>query len=675
MKMKNPSYNYRLSTLLIFFICSLFFSQKKDTLISKDIEEVKIIKSNSILIKQKKDRYHVDVIGTNFQDQTDAWEALKTIPILKVEENSGISLFNKKVRLEINGVLIQISASEIEDYIKNINPKDIKSVEIISNPNASYPSDIEAVINIILYSRIDNYRIGINYNNGFRRNFFSTPGISANLNYKKIRGYINYSYNFIQPVYISDIEYDIVNKKRNILAEDNRQSSTHSVMSNLNWDITEKTRFTLIQDITVFNNQSIIDERKTNEKIDMETDRKVFKFSQIFHHNFNDKNKLKLGAQQVIPTTNFHNFTFAQHVRTETPIYNYFIDYTNINSLGETLLGFKLSSITSKNSNNNDSILNVFNYNETTHSSYLNQSISLGKNRSISAGVRYESTIAEAHNESLKILHRTFDNLLFNISYNTLNQEKQQGRTFSLKKTIQRPNYNYLNRYAINNNIIGFVGDEDIRPSKYYSVGYEQFYKNFFYTTQLMYIKDYLSTFYTTKNNLLLNTYKNFSNTFAITLGGGYSKDIFKFWNLNFSTDFVYFKLEDEEYNRIINNSTPRISLNINNKFSISKSTIFNINYSFMSNYNDGLIKHYSTNKLNLILTKRFKNIDAIIYFYDIFKGMTEREEINNSLFYINSSSYKDSRVIGISLRWNMLSKNFKSQKTEEIKDESIDRL
>lgn len=94
-----------------------------------------------------------------------------------------------------------------------------------------------------------------------------------------------------------------------------------------------------------------------------------------------------------------------------------------------------------------------------------------------------------------------------------------------------------------------------------------------------------------------------------------------------------------------------------------------------MSNYNDGLIKHYSTNKLNLILTKRFKNIDAIIYFYDIFKGMTEREEINNSLFYINSSSYKDSRVIGISLRWNMLSKNFKSQKTEEIKDESIDRL
>ncbi len=667
--------SYKLLLFFVGLISSVTVAQNKDSLESRAIEEVKIIKNTNVVLKQKNDRYIVDVMGTDFQVQTDSWEALRTIPILKVQENSGISVFNKKVRVEINGVLMQISAIELEDYLKSINPKDIKTIEIISVPNASYPSDVEAVINIVLYSRIDSYRFGLSSNTGFRKKFFTAPGLNGALNYKKFRGYVNYAYSFSQPVTSSDIAYDIGNGKVSLRSENARKYFSHTIISNLQWDLSEKSKVVLIQDLSLSDSDNTIDQHNTGEKLEMETTRKTLRFSQLFHHNFNEENKIKLGAQQILPVTDFQNVSLDQRVETETPIFNYFIDYTNSNKLGETLLGFKATSIESNNLNYNSNTLNLFNYNEKTLASYLNQSVQLGDNQNVSLGIRYESTFTEAATETGTLVERRFENLLYNIAYTNVNQKKQTGNTIYFKKAIQRPNYRYLNRYTVNNDVIGFIGDEDIKPTKFHSVGYEQFIKQLFFTTQFVYAQDFLSTFYTSNGNVILNTYKNFSNAFVGTIGGGYRKDVFKFWNLNLSSDLTYFKLKDEDYTTILQKSTPRLILDINNKLTINKSTWVNVNYAYVSNYNDGLIKHYSTDKLNLILTKRFKNFDAILYYYDVFKGMAEKELVNNSLLYVNSNTYKDNRVLGVSLRWNLVSKNFKNQKTEEIKDETIDRL
>ena len=666
---------YALPILITVLFSHLGFSQETDSIQSKDIEEVQISKKSTIEIKRKNDKYFIDVMGTEFQDQSNSWEALKTIPILRVDDNSGIFVFNKKVRLEINGVLAQIPMSDIENYIKSINPKDIKSIEVTSVPNASYASDVEAVININLYSKIDSYRIGLTYNTGFRKKFFAVPGISANLNYKRFRGYINYSASFYQPIQFSELEYNLNDFNEKINAVNRRKLNSHNLISNFEWDLSQKSKIVLMQDLMFSDNQSTIENAIVNEESKMETKRKVLKLSQILYHNFNERNEIKFGVQEILPETKFQNITYDQKVNTEVPIFNYFVDYTNKNKLGETLVGVKLSTITSESFNQNTASTDIFKYKESTQSSYLNQSIAIGENKNISAGIRYESTHTEANTKTQSVFERNFENLLYNISYNSTNYKKQKGSTISFKKSIQKPNYNYLNIYAVNNDIVGFVGDEDIVPTKFYAVGFEHFNKKWFYSLQTGYVQDFLSTFYTSENNSILNTYKNFDKAIVGTIVGGYSNTLFKVWNINYSAEGTYFKLKDEQYNSILKNSTPRLSLNLNNRLQLNKSTSFSFNYSLVSNYNDGLIKHYSTNKLNLIFTKRFKNLDAILYYYDVFKGMDERELIDNSMFVINSSSYMDNRVLGLSLRWNLASKNFKTQKTEEIEDESIDRL
>ncbi|MHA6696482.1 outer membrane beta-barrel protein [Chryseobacterium sp. A321] len=680
MKLNYPL-NLKFKLLLFVTFSTVYLhAQQADSLQTAKIEEVKLTKSRVVQITQKEDRYSVEVSGTDFQDQSNSWEALKTISILRVEDNEGVYLFNKTILLEINGVLMQMSSADIEDYLKNIDPKDIKTIEIVNVPNASYDSQVQAVVNVILHSKIDNYKIGVSSIAGLREKAFTNSSISSNVNYKKLSAYVSYGFDFYQPVKTSDFEYKIFHPnapsfENELNSQSNRILRVHQLISNFSWDLSPKSKLVLMQDLNFSNSENNIFIENQPQALDLATDAQTLKFSQVFYHKFNKRNELKVGAQQALPQTDFKNSSIEQRVDTKVPIFNYFADYTNTNALGKTMLGMKVNHIKSESLNFNQGVFNPFQYTEQTIASFVNQNVQLSPSKTLSAGVRFESTLAEAFDSNSHLLNREYNHLLYNVALHSYHMESKKGSTISFKKAIQRPNYSYLNRFEVQNDVIGFVGDQDIRPTKYYMAGYEYFHNTFFFSAQAMYIEDFLSTFYSSANNNLVTTYQNFNTSYVGTLTGGYSMNILPYWNSKLTMEGVYFKLKDDEFKGIIKSTTPRFTLNYNNKLKLGKTTSFDANFTWVSNYNDGVINHLSTSKMNFILTKRFKNFDAILYCYDVFKGMGEREIVDNSLFYVNTNTYNDNRVLGLSLRWNVVSKKFKSQPVDEISDETLDRL
>lgn len=102
-------------------------------------------------------------------------------------------------RVMVNGKLLNLSGSELRDYLRNLRSDDIKSVEIIRQPGAEYDaSGTGGLINFILKKGTKsglNGTVGFDYNQGLGR----YPGFSpkGTLNYHTGKLGINSSYSYL----------------------------------------------------------------------------------------------------------------------------------------------------------------------------------------------------------------------------------------------------------------------------------------------------------------------------------------------------------------------------------------------------------------------------------------------------------------------------------------------
>lgn len=134
--------------------------------------------------------------GTSFEDTENVWEGLKQVPMLKISDAQGIRITNKIALVEINGIETQMSGSDLEDYLKSLDPSSIRKIVINSNPDALYQSGVAAVVNIELDRRNKNYRLVFHTNNGLRSKYYNTSGANYSVNGKKMSLYANYSYRY-----------------------------------------------------------------------------------------------------------------------------------------------------------------------------------------------------------------------------------------------------------------------------------------------------------------------------------------------------------------------------------------------------------------------------------------------------------------------------------------------
>ncbi|WP_445724335.1 outer membrane beta-barrel protein, partial [Flavobacterium sp.] len=434
-----------------------------------------------------------------------------------INDNESIKVKFKNSIVEVNGNQLQLSGFELENYLKALDPKTIKRIEIISNPNASYGSDIEAVINIITNQNSNNYRIGSNLTNGTREKYFNSSNINLNYNLKKVKLYSSYSYNFNQKVNESNVTSQIENSpvlKFNY-NEDTSQKN-HQYYVNFNYEINKNNNidFTSISSFDDFYRDGFGKNSSFERVLESTSGNEKIQFAEIYNHSFNDSTFLKIGSYQVFNNSKSSNYASTNSTNIENqnqyskiPLIVGFGDFNKATLIGAFNVGvrFNYTSIDKDNFsiNNNIETNSPYNYDEKIFSSYINNSFNISENTSISLGIRLESSfidyrfsdvinIAPLLSEKLK-----YSNLLYNINY-MYSSNKEWHHSIAFRKQIQRPNYSYLNPFQnINSDVTYFSGDTKIVPSKIYSFSYEVLKKDWSFYIQAGTINDFISTFTT----------------------------------------------------------------------------------------------------------------------------------------------------------------------------------
>lgn len=82
----------------------------------------------------------------------DGADALATTPLIKVDDNSGVSIAGKSgVAVMINERMLNLSGSELITYLKSLRSENIEKIEVITTPPAKYEAQGNSgLINIVL---------------------------------------------------------------------------------------------------------------------------------------------------------------------------------------------------------------------------------------------------------------------------------------------------------------------------------------------------------------------------------------------------------------------------------------------------------------------------------------------------------------------------------------------
>lgn len=174
------------------FLCGQNNSPKVDSIVLK---EVTIFAEGKVKLLREHGKYVVHVSNTDFQKAVNLWEGLKMMPLLKINEGESVKVNNKSAIIEINGIQLQMGKVEAESYLKSIDAKSIKRIEITTTPNASYGSDVESVINIVLSQKSDDYYASGSINSGFKTRFYNGLNASSSYNRQKSKLYVSYRFN------------------------------------------------------------------------------------------------------------------------------------------------------------------------------------------------------------------------------------------------------------------------------------------------------------------------------------------------------------------------------------------------------------------------------------------------------------------------------------------------
>ena len=111
---------------------------------NKQLQEVSVV-GEKVLMKEEVDKTVYRLDDFVLRNSPTVLEAMKSIP--------GITVRNADESVRVNGsnnVLVLVDGMYSSRSLTTINPEDVESVEVITNPSVEYDSEVANVVNIIL---------------------------------------------------------------------------------------------------------------------------------------------------------------------------------------------------------------------------------------------------------------------------------------------------------------------------------------------------------------------------------------------------------------------------------------------------------------------------------------------------------------------------------------------
>lgn len=673
-----------------------FIEEKKE----KQIEGVTLT-ARKKLIERKADRLIFNVANSVASQGMDGADALSTTPLVKIDENTGVSIAGKSgVSVMINDRILNLSSTELVTYLKSLRSENIEKIEVITAPPSKYEAQGNSgLINIVL-KKNQNLGWSGSLTTSFQQQTYSGFSNSVTINYQneKLRSSLKLRQNKYEKHSFENYRMTGI---EGLKSHDDRRDFGDGFGANLSVDyqLGKKSNVGFIYDYGF--GHSNMDIENTSDYF--EHDHYTNTLSTYAEHRGKS-------TQQTISA--YYDVKFGKQDNKLSITGNYFsnlpkttIDFTTIKNSGDefivrspSVVDYKIYSwqadltlpyefakteagVKFTNFDNNSSIFyqnlengnyvtdalksNEFKYNEKNYATYFSLEKSFNEKWSAKAGLRYEYSTVNGKSLTSGQQSESSYGKFFPTAY--VMYKSDESNTFSLNysKRINRPGFRAINpyRWYINVNSY-FTGNPFLQPSINHNFEFSHVYKGKLSTT--LYFQRTLDGFgqlASLSGESKISTFFNYYHQNSIGATINYSDTFFKRWEANYSADLSYtdmgvfttdasskkgYGYDFDIQNNISLNNKKTVQLIANYWFRLPSNS-GNIRWEFVGNFTAGL-------KMSMM----DKNLQVNVIVSDIFKQSRSKGEI----FYTTGShyfnNYYDARRLTVSATYAFGNKKIK---------------
>lgn len=452
-------------------------------------------------LKREADRLVFNVEKTALS-QGNLVEVLRSTPSVLVLDDA-ILVKNATPAVYINDRKVHLSSSELIELLQGSSASNIKSVEVITNPSAKYDADSGVVLNIVMSKNLVtgyNGSVFSNYTQGVFPKYYT--GTSHYFKGDKTNLFFNYSYNNRKDdrVDVENISYP--GEEWNTVLDKNTWSENHNLGFNFDYNLNEKSNLAISANAqflpyfkyltrsnteiesssSSFNKieaQSLSRDNRHNIGVDLDYDYQINETAQIsfnsHYTNYDYQRRQDVESRYYDTLIVVDQTAFNVNANQNTNIFTSQLDYgLDINEKSAFSTGVKFSNVKTESGILQNDIIageevlneestNMFDYDEDVYAAFVDYNYNSEK-FTFNVGLRAEQTNItgiSSTNETNKQDYLEFfptANLSFQVS-------EKVTSYINYKRSIERPNYDYLNPfvYYLNDNTI-VTGNPALKP-------------------------------------------------------------------------------------------------------------------------------------------------------------------------------------------------------------------
>jgi hypothetical protein len=637
---------------------------------------------------------------------------------------------NSPAVIYINNKRVYLTSDELSALLRGYSADNIKSVEVITNPPASYDAEGVAVININTSKGISLGYKG-NVSGQWTQGTFAKYQLGSSHFYKNnwLHVYSSYNYNPRRDLKLDDARIGFFNPDGSrserwftklekvdrsaahnfntivdmTVNERNSLSFSGNFSTNQNNDVTYQNETLVLQEgatmFTGFNANSQFENNRTNGFANAQWQHVLNEEGASLtlqgNYIFTDSDQLQnlstrfFDADQTTTGTN----SFLTDTFQEIDIYTAKLDFITTIGSYDFSSGLKFSNVSSTSSQNffdtnsgstlNPSLSDLFLYEENIFAAYAQIDRSWEK-WSLAAGLRLEQTDVEGDSQSLgQVNTQEYLELFPNLAL-THQLNENNSYTLSYKRTIDRPRYTDLNPFKTFLNDFNFnTGNPNLQPSFNNKFTLSWNHQNtWFIDTYFLYTKDLLSDvpFQNNTNNTLNIQSINLNYELQYSIDLATYQYINKSWYTGVSASLFYMENETKAIqsgNVDVVSSTTGFYLNSFNRFNMSedRTLSMDVDVSYLSSILFGTYEWGGSFVTNVSFNKSIwkRRAQLTLAFNDIFSTQNQRmytRYLNQDNNYL---ALPETRTVTLGFTYNF--GNFRLENNEITTPEEEERI
>lgn len=652
------------------------------------------IKATSSPFKMKNGNVIAHIAQSALNKETDIIEMLRKLPGMTLNYGKLVTFTGSTPQIYING-----KRAPGIDGVKQLEIKNIKTVELITHPGAEYDSTVDAVLLITTFDRPEGWAVQLDGNWQINHRFSNTEGLKANYRYKRLNlsGTFTYedsrrqSHQIMKTTlttpdtlwqhntdmrteareviyqYSSGIEYDL-SKKQNIGMQYSGSGFTQ--------------HYTSPMPTQSYANGQHYDELLSRSRIYTPEYRHYL--NAYYTSDWSDKFSLKVYADYAhIHSSGKQNIYETSQREEDKHISISIYDDYHIYAIGPKFIyrphmqstftgGSEYSLIDGKNSLIYTAYAGI-NSNtrnrEEKYAAYLSYAYQKN-NFSFTAGLRYEHILSD-YRDLLDATQSKYqkNNDLFpsiGISYN----HKQWSHSLNYRSGTYRPRFALLNKNtSYMNRFLYQEGNPGLKSQFYHRIQYSLTWKDYLFASlSYTYNKNFIGSYMYAPSETSPVQYYTWTNYDKQQQIAALLNLHHRFGIYEPSLTFIYNK-NIQKVNTIDGLRTagkPKRSINWENNFHLPHHWLVTAEYQYISGYSSNIYTFREKHILHIGLTKSFLREDLLLKLkgYNLLRKRMDLYDtcVNNIYFWQDESQDERNVSLSIIYRFNNYSKKYKGR-------------